>query len=55
MEAVMVLLQERTDWKVVKQVLGNPGEFMQRLLTFDVDGVSEKVWKKARDGWIHKP
>ena len=51
----MVLLQEKTEWKIVKQVLGNPGEFMQRLLTFDVDGVSEKVWKKARDGWINKP
>jgi dynein heavy chain len=51
----MVLLQEKTDWKIVKGVLGNPGEFMQRLLTFDVEGVSEKVWKKARDGWISKP
>lgn len=26
---------------------------MQRLLTFDVDSISEKVWKKARDKYIN--
>jgi dynein heavy chain len=54
MECVMVLLGEKTDWKNVKTVLGNPGEFLNRLLTYDVEVVSEKIWKKARDGWISK-
>jgi len=51
----MVMLSEKTDWKNVKGVLGNPGEFMNRLLTYDVETVSERIWKKARDGWISKP
>lgn len=55
MECVMVLLGEKTDWKNVKSVLQNVNEFMSRLLDFEVDKVSEKVWKKARDGWISKP
>lgn len=28
---------------------------MKNLLEYDVDKVSEKIWKKARDGWINKP
>lgn len=55
MECVMVLLGEKIDWKNVKSVLQNVNEFMNQLLHFDVDKVSEKVWKKARDGWISKP
>lgn len=55
MQALMVMLGEKTDWKSVKLALGNVGEFMNRLLEFDVEKVSEKIWKKARDGWIDKP
>lgn len=55
MECVMVLLQEKIDWKNVKSVLQNVNEFMNRLLEYDVEKISEKVWKKARDGWINKP
>lgn len=51
----MVLLGEKIDWKNVKTVLQNVNEFMRSLLEYDVDKVSEKVWKKARDGWISKP
>lgn len=50
----MVLLGEKTDWKNVKGVLNNVGDFMGRLLDYKVEKVSEKVWKKARDGWINK-
>jgi dynein heavy chain len=55
MECVMVLLNEKTDWKHVKSVLSNVNEFMSKLLEYDVGKVSEKIWKKARDGWISKP
>lgn len=55
MECCMVLLGEKTDWKNIKSVLSNVGEFMNKLLTYDVEVVSEKIWKKARDGWISKP
>lgn len=55
MECLMVMLGEKTDWKSVKGVLGNVNEFMSRLLDYDVEKTTEKVWKKARDGWISKP
>ena len=32
MECIMVLLGEKTDWDTVKRVLGNVGEFMNKLL-----------------------
>lgn len=54
MQCVMVLLNEKTDWSSVKSVLSNVSEFMNRLLEYDVEATSEKVWKKARDGWISK-
>jgi len=56
MQAVAVLLLEKTDWAHIKSsVMGNVTEFMNRLLNYDVDKTSEKVWKKARDGYISKP
>jgi dynein heavy chain len=55
MECVMVMLGEKTDWKNVKSVLSNVNEFMGKLLDYDVDKVSERIWKKAREGWISKP
>jgi hypothetical protein len=55
MECVMVLLGEKTDWDTVKKVLGNVGEFMTKLLEYNVEETTEKTWKKARDGWISKP
>ena len=56
MQCVAVLLLEKTDWAHIKSgVMGNVGEFMNRLLNYDVDKTSEKVWKKARDGYITKP
>ena len=54
MECVMVLLGEKTDWKSVKGVLNNVGDFMGRLLDYKVEKTAERVWKKARDGWINK-
>ena len=52
MECIMVLLGEKTDWDTVKRVLGNVGEFMNKLLEYNVEETTEKTWKKARDGWI---
>lgn len=55
MECIMVLLGEKTDWDTVKKVLGNVGEFMNKLLEYNVEETTEKTWKKAREGWISKP
>mmetsp|Transcript_11723 Transcript_11723/g.17930 ORF Transcript_11723/g.17930 Transcript_11723/m.17930 type:complete len:107 (-) Transcript_11723:2374-2694(-) len=55
MECVMILLGEKTDWANCKQVLGNVTQFMNSLLEYNVDNTSERVWRKARDGYISKP
>ena len=45
MECVMVLLGEKSDWDTVKKVLGNVGEFMGKLLDYNVEETTEKTWK----------
>ena len=53
MQCVAVLLSEKPDWANIKtNVMSNVGDFMGRLLHYDVEKTSEKVWKKARDGYI---
>jgi hypothetical protein len=51
----MVLMGEKTDWSSVKGVLSNVNNFMDALMNFDVETVSDKVWKKAREKYISKP
>lgn len=55
MECVMVLLGESKDWNSIKKVLSDVNGFLGRLKKYDVETTSEKVWKKARDGYISKP
>jgi dynein heavy chain, axonemal len=55
MEACMILIGEKTDWNSVKSVLGNPGEFMQRLMTYDVSKTSEKILEKVRKQYLSRP
>jgi dynein heavy chain len=55
MECVMVLLGEAKDWNSIKKVLNDVNGFLGRLKKYDVETTSEKVWKKARDGYINKP
>jgi len=54
-ECVMVLLHEKTDWNSIKGCLSNVNNFMDRLLNYKVENTSERVWKKAREGYINKP
>ena len=55
MECVMILLGEAKDWASIKKVLGDTNGFLNKLKTYDVTKTAEKVWKKARDGYISKP
>ena len=55
MECVMILLGKKTDWPTVKQTLSDVNGFMSLLMNYNVEKTSEKVWKKARDGYISKP
>jgi len=53
MQCVAVLLSEKPDWANIKtSVMSNVGDFMSRLLNYDVEKTSEKIWKKARDTYI---
>jgi len=52
MEAVMILLLEKTDWNAIKSTLGDTGAFMNRLLTYDVSKTSEAVLAKVRKNYL---
>ena len=59
LQCVMVLLghknvSSKTDWSDCKAMLNDVNKFMTSLIEFDVEKTPEKVWKKARDGWISK-
>ena len=54
MECVAILLGKKTTWKDIKGFLSDVNGFMNLLLTYDVEKTSEKIWKKARDGYITK-
>jgi dynein heavy chain len=51
----MILLNESKDWASIKKVLNDVNGFLNRLKKYDVEATSEKIWKKARDGYISKP
>lgn len=48
MEAIMILLSEKTDWNAIKVVLGDTTGFINRLLTYDVSKTAESTLKKVR-------
>jgi len=55
MEAVMVLLGEKIDWKNVQSVLSDVGGFITKLLTYDVSKTPESVLAKVRKQWLALP
>jgi len=52
MEAVMILLSEKTDWNSIKAVLSDTTNFMSRLLTYDVSKTAESVLTKVRKNYL---
>jgi len=57
MEAVMVLLEEKTDWNNIKAVLADAGEFISRLVNFNekITELPESVIKKLRNNYLSNP
>lgn len=52
----LLLGDNKKEWKDIKKVtLNNVGEFMNKLMNYDVKKVKEAIWKKARDNFINKP
>lgn len=52
MAAVCLILNEKTDWVNTKQVLADPG-FLKRLINFDKDSVTDRVFNKLRRYTAH--
>jgi dynein heavy chain len=52
MEAVMILLGEKTDWNNVRVVLGDTTGFINRLLNYDVSKTPESVLSKVRTKYL---
>jgi len=52
MEAVMVLLGEKTDWNNVKAVLSDTNAFIYKLLNYDVSKTPESVLAKVRKQYL---
>lgn len=52
MEAVMILLAEKTDWNTVRSVLGDTTGFINKLLTYDVSKTPESVLTKVRTKYL---
>ncbi len=57
MEAVMMLLDEKTDWSSIRFTLSDSGEFVSRLINFGdkVSKVPESVIKKLRANYLSNP
>merc|ERR1719281_1434102 len=53
MEAVNLLLGEKTDWDSAKKVLTDP-KFLDRLKTFDKDNIAPKILKNL-EKFVTKP
>ncbi len=52
MEAVMVLLGEKTDWSSIKSVLSDVNGFMSKVLTYDVSKTPESALQKLRKNYL---
>lgn len=48
MQAVMILIGEKTDWNNVRSVLGDTQGFINKLLYYDVSKTPESVLSKVR-------
>lgn len=56
MAGCLVLLGEnKTEWKSVQKTLGNVNEFLQRLKNLDPESVKDKTWKKVRENYLKDP
>jgi dynein heavy chain len=54
LEAICLLLGEKTDWKSAKSVMSR-GSFLQELKEYDKDNIPEKVLKKLANKYMDHP
>lgn len=55
MEAIMILLNEKQDWKSIKENLSDTNGFIERLKTFNVMSAPEAYFTKVKNNYLSKP
>ena len=55
MEAIMILLQEKTDWKSIRDQITDTNGFIERLRSFNVMSAPESLFGKVRNAYLSKP
>jgi dynein heavy chain len=55
MEAIMVLLGEKLDWKTIKDNISETNTFIDRLKNFNVLNAPESYFLKIRNQYLSKP
>lgn len=55
MEAIMVLLGEKIDWKSVKDNISDTNSFIDRLRNFNVITCPESHFTKVKNNYLSKP
>ena len=55
MEAIMILLQEKLDWKSIRDVITDTNGFIERLKNYKVMEAPESLFVKVRNNYISKP
>ncbi len=55
MEAIMILLTEKMDWRAIKDVISDTNGFIERLKNYKVMEAPEDLFKKVRNNYLSKP
>ncbi len=55
MEAIMILLSERTDWKTIREQITDTNGFIERLRSFNVMSTAESLFNKVKNNYLSKP
>jgi len=55
MEAIMILLGEKTDWKAIKDNISDTNGFIDRLKNFNVMICPENYFVKVKNNYLNKP
>jgi dynein heavy chain len=54
MEAIMILLQEKTEWRIIREQITDTNGFIERLRSFNVMSAPESLFVKVRNNYLSK-
>lgn len=56
MEAVVTIFGSKDlKWESIKKEIMDPGKFIAKVKSLDVETIPESLWKKVRDKWFKMP